>query len=510
MLGAHKVVMYYSNGQSAGPNWTYNGDIYLHLNAPTGGSLNHATPGSYVPAIGDRISSIQYQQTQMPPYDQEANMTYGNYSSCVGSGCPSLALGEEGIVNSVEQVQLIDNNGFEENFLKIRLDTNIVPNPTATPSNNSMKIKNHVNSSIPLFGETNDTPMTDHTAFTASFQRQSAAHTFDTSGIVSFAISHNPSFMGVQNGDEIASNPTYPNGGYIANLNLSTDINVLSSLSIVDANGTPVLPTGQIPGNATGGTFSLKLGTAGANTLVNFTIPLFNALGKNLMFFNPNRILNFNVDKIITAKNIIDDMLFWSDGIGEPKKINISRSKQGTDSSGEEHTNLQNLLLQPPNGQASVREQHATVIKKSPTRALTVITESYSDQEGFPKAITEGQYGYTGNIFAGGSQDGVESGESILISYSQTHGLKVGDVLKISSISSELPDQYEIRAVITEYFSAGLSSFGNLALSTSWIPSGNVVFRIEILSIVDDALTCHKTSSRLICYIKTIQNQIYI
>ena len=35
--------------------------------------------------------------------------------------------------------------------------------------------------------------------------------------------------------------------------------------------------------------------------------------------------LNFNHNKIITGINIIDDMLFWTDGYDEPKKINIPR-----------------------------------------------------------------------------------------------------------------------------------------------------------------------------------------
>ncbi len=43
---------------------------------------------------------------------------------------------------------------------------------------------------------------------------------------------------------------------------------------------------------------------------------------------------------IITGINIIDNLLLWSDGVGEPKKINIDICKAGTDQSGNIHTKL--------------------------------------------------------------------------------------------------------------------------------------------------------------------------
>ena len=51
-------------------------------------------------------------------------------------------------------------------------------------------------------------------------------------------------------------------------------------------------------------------------------------------------VLKFDVNNLITGINIIDDMLFWTDNYSEPKKINITRSIQGTDSSGLIHTKL--------------------------------------------------------------------------------------------------------------------------------------------------------------------------
>ena len=49
------------------------------------------------------------------------------------------------------------------------------------------------------------------------------------------------------------------------------------------------------------------------------------------MKFIAPKVLEFNPFKLITSINIIDDLLFWTDGFTEPKKINITRSKKGTD-----------------------------------------------------------------------------------------------------------------------------------------------------------------------------------
>ena len=46
---------------------------------------------------------------------------------------------------------------------------------------------------------------------------------------------------------------------------------------------------------------------------------------------HPERVLEFNYDNIITnSVNIVDNLIFWSDGVHEPKKINIDRSIAGT------------------------------------------------------------------------------------------------------------------------------------------------------------------------------------
>ena len=46
--------------------------------------------------------------------------------------------------------------------------------------------------------------------------------------------------------------------------------------------------------------------------------------------FTGRRALNFNTNFLITGINIIDDLLFWTDNNSEPKKINITRGKEGS------------------------------------------------------------------------------------------------------------------------------------------------------------------------------------
>ena len=88
------------------------------------------------------------------------------------------------------------------------------------------------------------------------------------------------------------------------------------------------------------------------------------------------KVLNFNKNRLITNINIVDEMLFWTDGVTEPKKINIPLSIEGTEPCTNDHTRL----INPKQGIAVnddilVREEHITVIRKAPKLPLTVTTE---------------------------------------------------------------------------------------------------------------------------------------
>ena len=87
-------------------------------------------------------------------------------------------------------------------------------------------------------------------------------------------------------------------------------------------------------------------------------------------YFESERVLNFDKDRLITGINIVDDMLFWTDNFSEPKKINIPRSIQGTDPSGNIHTSLINNSTGVVN--EPIKEEHITVIRQAPKNALTM------------------------------------------------------------------------------------------------------------------------------------------
>lgn len=73
------------------------------------------------------------------------------------------------------------------------------------------------------------------------------------------------------------------------------------------------------------------VGTVATITLDKDITALNFAIDSTLTFVG-DRNLNFDVNRSITAINVIDNMLFWTDNYSEPKKINIKRSKMGSDS----------------------------------------------------------------------------------------------------------------------------------------------------------------------------------
>jgi hypothetical protein len=123
-----------------------------------------------------------------------------------------------------------------------------------------------------------------------------------------------------------------------------------------------------------------------------FTLPVFgteavilndsvNMNGVDTVCFESDRVLNFDKDRLITGVNIIDDMLLWTDNFSEPKKINIGRSIEGTHNLGDTHTALVNLDAgySLTNWYQPIREEHITVIKKSPKNALSLELETGRD-----------------------------------------------------------------------------------------------------------------------------------
>jgi len=81
-----------------------------------------------------------------------------------------------------------------------------------------------------------------------------------------------------------------------------------------------------------------------------------------------NSVLEFNSDNQITGINVLDDFLFWTDGVNEPKKINIKQFLLNA------HTDLSTTSDFYVDGVSigTVLEEHITVIKKKPEHPLKV------------------------------------------------------------------------------------------------------------------------------------------
>jgi hypothetical protein len=87
------------------------------------------------------------------------------------------------------------------------------------------------------------------------------------------------------------------------------------------------------------------------------------------VFVDHDNVLGFESNTQITGINIIDDMLFWTDNKTEPKKINITRSKQGTPTFSS-HTKFINKSRFTDANAPNAQEKHITVIKKGPNTTL--------------------------------------------------------------------------------------------------------------------------------------------
>ena len=117
------------------------------------------------------------------------------------------------------------------------------------------------------------------------------------------------------------------------------------------------------------------------NAILQYDLQDPNAAAKIVLIDKNNSTLKFTT-KIITGINIVDNFLFWTDGVNEPKKINIDDCLEGTklsnpsvqDLNSAVHTKL--VVNGVPKG--DIEEKHITVIKTAPrTAPSTTILPDY-------------------------------------------------------------------------------------------------------------------------------------
>ncbi len=194
----------------------------------------------------------------------------------------------------------------------------------------------------------------------------------------------------------------------------------------------------------------------------------------------------------ITSINIIDDMLFWTDGFNEPKKLNITSGKLGTLQDGSLQTRLVNSSQfdylnsnTPINLLPLFEEKHLTVLKKAPKHVLTVETFT-RDEFAFGQTITDNEFS-EGISVGGASNIPYEPGNTLQLilnldensigSYGNIP-ISVGDVLLLNSINTaQSPQDQPLISVEVEQVLPNNTSY-------SFVSSGSyILVQVTIISI---------------------------
>jgi len=238
--------------------------------------------------------------------------------------------------------------------------------------------------------------------------------------------------------------------------------------------------------------------------------------------FEADRVLEFNRNVVITGINILDDFIFWTDNVHEPKKINIERSILGTGGTTQDliagngnftfdgstpyfHTRLvldkeathqvlstvtvsggdtlQVAITQNTSGDVApiyVDLSHVTVIRKAPTQPLeldmyrTSVARVRNNGDENPPYATQ-----TGQSYMQSGNTPYDVGDQIPVSFDQEVDFRVGDIILITYqedvYTNDSFDDYQIRAEVVDSQVIG----PNVLFSTG--------FTIKILSI-DESL----------------------
>ena len=160
-----------------------------------------------------------------------------------------------------------------------------------------------------------------------------------------------------------------------------------------------------------------------------------------------NDVLEFS-NNLITGINIIDDYLFWTDGLNEPKKINIQQCILGTNQGGHYDTRL----MIPKRGitynsNIPFKKENITVIKPNPTTKLTI------DPIFAINTTATAEFDFTN----------IQEQDTVTIqfdNFSPTNtSYSEGDVIKLlnNTLTGNLEETYEVRLVITQNVSTSSS-----------------------------------------------------
>ena len=140
----------------------------------------------------------------------------------------------------------------------------------------------------------------------------------------------------------------------------------------------------------------------------------------------------------ITGINVIDNMLFWTDGFTEPKKVNIARAKNGS-TNFYTHTDY----MYQGNNLGPIREEHITVIKKNPSTP-PLLQMSSELRSGVIQSLTTQLT--TTNITAS-----TIVGDEIVIELNTPANFKENDILLLSNDGVVSIDNFQIKLRVISY-----------------------------------------------------------
>jgi hypothetical protein len=143
-------------------------------------------------------------------------------------------------------------------------------------------------------------------------------------------------------------------------------------------------------------------------------------------------------NNIITGINVIDSLLYFTDGHDEPKKINIERGQSGggksTIKAPKHHTRLVISKDGVVKNMGHIKKQNITVIKPAPTKAPTAIGFSTTRDN----VTSSYLYDTNNSAFALIQNDAVLSNQDTLTVISGVGNLdwRSGDIIKITGLTS--------------------------------------------------------------------------
>ena len=229
--------------------------------------------------------------------------------------------------------------------------------------------------------------------------------------------------------------------------------------------------------------------------------------------FEADRVLEFNKNTLITAINILDDFIFWTDNVNEPKKIHIKRSMLGTGGSvalgsifeGNNayfHTRLviddsgvgdnYYVVTNPAGTQPVFTNIHnVTVIKKAPVTQLELdmyrtsvsrVNTVTGIENNVSSIATTTESWSDENSSLNTAGNPVPVGTEVTVNFEEQVDFRLGDILIFALESAALDeDNFEeslqhVRAVVTEV--PGDNDNPDILYQNG--------FKVEVLSIKDD------------------------